>query len=197
MASVTGTGSKAQGKGKAPDPTALPGVTRDTMKEQLRQNKAIFRTQQPIRRVLSQQTLEALRTGGVGARTPIVQRSVENARLSNSMSLRSTQASLGRSNLAGTPFGQRMLAQQMQQGRYAESQIPIAYAQQLIGAAGGGSQQMPNFGGGMPSGAGGGGGGGGFDVSGLGSLIGNYFGGKGSDNNSGSKGGPGQAPATR
>jgi hypothetical protein len=171
MASVTGTGSKGQSKGKAADPTALPGITKEVLREQLRQNRAIFRTQQPIRRVLSQQTLEALRTGGVGARLPIAQRAVEQARIGNAESLRSAQANIARSGLAGTPFAQRMLAQLTQQGRFQESQIPTAFAQQLIGAAGGGSQQLPSFGS-LPSGAGGGGAGG-KDASGVGTLLSN------------------------
>lgn len=172
MASLAGSGSKAEGKGKVQDPTRLPEITVEAMREQLRQNRAIFRTQQPIRRVLSQQTLEALRTGGVGARLPIAQRAVENTRIATGQSLRSAEGGLSRAGLAGTPFAQRMLAQLSQQGRFAQSQIPTAFAQQLIGSAGGGSQQLPSFGS-MPSGAGPSSSGS-KDLGGLGSLLGNY-----------------------
>ena len=174
MASLAGSGSKAEGKGKVQDPTRLPAITVESMREQLRQNRRIFKTQQPIRRELSKQTLEALQTGGVGARIPIVQRSVEAAKTAGAQSMRNAQESVAASGQAGTPFAQAMLAQLQQQNKYALSQIPVSYAQQLIGAAGGGSQQMPSFGA-MPSGAGPSGSKG---DSGIGAGIGSYLGSK-------------------
>lgn len=170
MASVTGTGSKAQSKGKAADPTKLPGITVESLREQLRQNRAIFRTQQPIRRELSNQTLEALRTGGVNARLPLVQKAVEQARSASAGQMRQTQQNLAQGNLMNTPFGQSILAQQGQAARFAESQIGPAFAQQLIAGAGGGGG--PQFGS-LPGGASVSGGN--VDLSGLGSFLGNLF----------------------
>ena len=169
MASVTGTGSKAQSKGKAPETTV--GITKKSLIEQLRQNKAIFAVQQPVRKELGAQTLEALKTGGVGAKIPLIQRAVEGAQRSNAQALQRTETGLARdSTISGTPFAQSILAQQRQAGAFQASQIPTSIAGQLINTASGGQ------------------GGGGFNIptpnsptassggaQGLGALLGSFF----------------------
>lgn len=143
MASLAGSGSKAQSKGKVPGTTV--GITKKVLKEQLRQSKAIFGTQQPTRRILGKQTVEALKTGGIGARIPIIQRAVDASQQASARALRQTENDLTRGGLGGTPFGQSILAQQRQAGRQAAAQIPTAFAQQLIGQAGGGGGASPQF----------------------------------------------------
>jgi hypothetical protein len=154
----------------------MPGITKAILQEQLRQSRGIWRTQQPVRKELGAQTLEALTTGGVGARIPMIQRAVESANLAGSNAMRGLEQGLAQRGLAGTPFGQAQLAQLGQQQQFAASQIPTQYAQSLISAAGGGAQ--PQFGS-LPGAAGSGGGGGGFDLSGLGTMLGNLFGKRG------------------
>ena len=179
MSSLAGTGSKAESKGKVPGNTI--GITKQLLKEQLRQSKAVFGVQQPIRKTLGAQTMEALKTGGVGARIPIIQRAVDAAQQANARALSATEAGLTAGNLAGTPFGQSILAQQRQAGRQAAAQIPTSFAQALIEGAGGGggAPQMS-----IPGAVAPGGGGGGLE-SGFGAFLSSlalrskFFGGQG------------------
>lgn len=83
----------------------------------------------------NQQLSEALRTGGIGARIPQIQATVEQARSGFSRAVRDTEASLQRSGLAGTPFGQRTLADLRLSGEQQISQIPAGIAAQAIQGA--------------------------------------------------------------
>lgn len=101
--------------------------------------KRLFQESQGVRKESLSQVEEALKTGGVGARIPIIQRAVEAANASSSQAQTGTEESLARVGLTGTPYGQRILAGQKQQGAFAASQIPTDYVQQLI-------QQAPAIG---------------------------------------------------
>lgn len=107
-----------------------------------RQQRQLFRTARPIQKEFGAQTLEALRTGGVGAQIPIIQRAVEQTRQAGAQGLRATEESLAQRNLGGTPFGERILAQTRQQGRLAAAQIPTQFAQQFITGAPGFASQL-------------------------------------------------------
>jgi len=131
-APMLGTLAGGKGGGGKKGGGASEGLERG-LENLLQQQQAIFRTQQPVRREFSGQLLEALRTGGVGARIPIAQRGVEATRAGTARALRATEGQLG--SLAGTPFGQQILAQQRQQGAVAASQIPGQIAQQLMAEA--------------------------------------------------------------
>lgn len=167
MASLAGTGSKGQSKGKAPE-TGLEGIQKSVLRQQIRQNRKVFRVQQPVRREIGRQTREALRTGGVGAQIPIIQRAVEQSSLAGSQAMRDAESGLAASGLTGTPFGQRILAQLSGQTRFATSQLPTQFAQSLISAAGGGTPFQPSF----STGGGGTGPGGAKDTSGFGTILG-------------------------
>ena len=100
--------------------------------------------------VLSGQVLEALKTGGVGAQIPLIQRSVEASRGATASALRQTGEELTRTGQAGTPFGQSTLANLRLAGETDTAQIPTDLAQQFlqiapalsVGAAG---QILPGF----------------------------------------------------
>jgi hypothetical protein len=89
----------------------------------------------PVRQEIFRQVTEALKTGGVGAQIPLITRAVESSRAATSRTLAETEASLGRSRLAGTPFGQRILAETRLGGETATAQIPTALAQQFTSVA--------------------------------------------------------------
>lgn len=89
----------------------------------------------PGRRELFGQIFEALRTGGIGARLPIIQRAVESSMGATSQALRETEDRLRGVGLEGTPFGQRILSDVTREGEFATSQIPTNIAQELINLA--------------------------------------------------------------
>ena len=75
---------------------------------------------------------EMLRTGGIGAQTPIVAQSVGAAQSALSQALTGQQGQLAASGLARTPYGQQQLGQTRLAGLQGISQIPTQYAQQQI-----------------------------------------------------------------
>lgn len=95
-----------------------------------------FRTDvRPIRQESFRQIAEALQTGGVGAQLPIATKAVEATRSATSTALTQIDESLARSNLAGTPFGERIRAGQIQAGEIEASRIPVEMAAQLASLA--------------------------------------------------------------
>lgn len=94
-------------------------------------SRALFgQTAQPRREILGQLT-EALRTGGVGAKIPVIQRSVEASNQANSQALAQTAQQLAQRNIGGTA-GARILAGQRLAGAQQTSQIGPQMAQQAI-----------------------------------------------------------------
>ena len=64
-----------------------------------------------LRQTLQSQMLEALMTGGIGARIPIIQRAEEEQRRAVSQAMREAEAGLAQKGLSGTPFGEQILAE--------------------------------------------------------------------------------------
>lgn len=60
---------------------------------------------------LVNQGLEAWKTGGTGASLPMVQRAVESSKVAGSQAMKQAESSLAGSGLAGTPYGESILAQ--------------------------------------------------------------------------------------
>lgn len=89
----------------------------------------------PARETFFGQLQEALTTGGIGARIPIIQKSVEASKSATSAALRGTEESLARAGIAGDPFGQKVLAGTRLAGETATAQIPINIIQQMISGA--------------------------------------------------------------
>jgi hypothetical protein len=90
------------------------------------------------RRTLIDQMAEALTTGGVGARIPIINRAVESSQRATSNTLKALDAQLAQSGLGGTPFGERIRSEATQQGQFQTSQIGPGIVAQLL-------QQIPGF----------------------------------------------------
>lgn len=84
------------------------------------------------------QGLEALRTGGVEARIPIIQTAVEQSKNALSQGLQQTEEQLALSGILKSPFGQRILAGQRIEGESAIGAIPTNIAQGMI-------QQIPQI----------------------------------------------------
>lgn len=125
--------SDAKGGSKIGGPFKKAALS--SIEQALKQKKFLFGQAKPVQKELFGQTLEALRTGGVGAQIPIIQRTVESQKQALSGSLKDLEGGLAGSNLAGTPFGQRILAQTAMQGRQEISNVPTAFAQQFISGA--------------------------------------------------------------
>ena len=89
----------------------------------------------PAREELFGQVSEALTTGGVGARIPIISKSVEASKAATSQALKQIDESLARSGLATSPFGARVRAGEVSRGARATAAIPTNIAQQLISFA--------------------------------------------------------------
>lgn len=89
----------------------------------------------PLRDELSSQFLEALQTGGIGARLPIIGAAQEQSRAGTARSLTGTQEQLTRMGLGRTPFAASTMAQTRMQGEQATSMIPSQVAQAFIGSA--------------------------------------------------------------
>lgn len=89
----------------------------------------------PLRGMLFEQIGEALRTGGVGAQIPLVQRSVAESRRATGETMRGVERQLSAMGLLGTPFGQRQMAELALAGRREAARIPTEMAQQFAGLA--------------------------------------------------------------
>lgn len=97
-------------------------------------SKSFFESD-PSRRSFFKQLNEALQTGGVGARIPIIQRAVEGQNAVNAANLVNTQGLLARGGLGGTPYGVNQLAGQTAAGAQASADIPTRIAMEMIAGA--------------------------------------------------------------
>lgn len=100
--------------------------------------RALFNQTSPLRKEFTDQSLEALKTGGIGAQIPLIARAVEASKAQTSQNLQTTQENLAKSRLAGTPFGQAIMAGSRIAGDQATARIPTDYAQGFI-------SQIPGF----------------------------------------------------
>jgi len=92
----------------------------------------------PTRQGLIDQYYEALTTGGVGARMPIISKAQEQSRTATSNAMRALDTQLAQSGLSGTPFGERTRSQTMMQGEQATAAVPANIIQAML-------QQIPGF----------------------------------------------------
>lgn len=112
------------GGGGGGDSGQLAGIIRELSEET-----------KPIRDTLSSQFLEALNTGGIGARLPIIGAAQDQSRAATAKALTGTQDQLTRMGLGRTPFAANTMAQTRLQGETATSVIPSQIAQAFIGSA--------------------------------------------------------------
>jgi hypothetical protein len=97
-----------------------------------------FRETEGLRGGLIGQFEEALNTGGVEARMPVIQKAQERSRQATSSALAQTQNQLAQSGLAGTPFAEMIQGGMLQQGAQQRAGIPTEIISQML-------QQIPGF----------------------------------------------------
>ena len=86
----------------------------------------------PAAKQFGAQQSEALRTGGVNAQIPSINRAVDASRQAGSSSNQETQAALARAGLSGTSFGANVAATNQQAGAAETAAIPSSVAGQFI-----------------------------------------------------------------
>ena len=89
-----------------------------------------------VRRDLMSQIQEALASGGVGARLPLVQNAVSQAQGALGQSLRGAESQLAQMGLQGTPFAASQLGNMRMQGQQQIAAIGPGLTQQFIGMGG-------------------------------------------------------------
>ncbi len=94
--------------------------------------QSFFTETEPLRSEFTNQLLQLLQTGGTNARVPIIEKSVEATRKASSDALGATQTELARSGLAGTPFGENVLATQTATGEQAAAKTKIDLLRELL-----------------------------------------------------------------
>ena len=106
---------------------ATPGTTGQLGK--LDETADVF---QSLATTLAGQVEEGLKTGGVGAQMPIINKAVEASRQAGSNTLRTLDENLARTGMAGTPFGARTRAGAVQAGELATSRVPTNIVQEFL-----------------------------------------------------------------
>ena len=90
---------------------------------------------EPLRTEVMGQTLESLRTGGVGAGLPIVQRSIEGSRAATSAALGQIGESMDRQGLGGSSYKNSLMADTALRGAQTTEAIPQQWAEKFIEGA--------------------------------------------------------------
>lgn len=97
-------------------------------KGQEQRSQSLFDTWNPLQNSLAGQGNQLVQTGGIAQMIPMLTTLMNSARSGFSKSMTSLNDSLGRSRLAGTPFGQRLKSDQSMQGeQQVASVIPQFY----------------------------------------------------------------------
>ena len=102
-------GSSSVGAGKSKAEGKMSKFATTMMKE-------FWAETRETRQTYQDQMQELLTTGGVGARVPIIARAEEAQRTATSQAIGSVDERLAQKGLAGTPFGEAIRAQTVQQG---------------------------------------------------------------------------------
>ena len=89
----------------------------------------------PLRKEVLGQTMEALTTGGIGARLPIVQKGIEASRSATSSALSQLDESLARSGGGRSSAADALRANTLLQGELNTQAIPQQAAEQFIAIA--------------------------------------------------------------
>lgn len=94
--------------------------------------RALLGETKNLRGEYNEQLMEALTTGGVGARIPIISKAMEASKRATSKAMTGAGEDMARKGLSGSPFGEAILSNISREGAYATSQIGPQYAQQMI-----------------------------------------------------------------
>jgi len=97
--------------------------------------REIREASKPTRDLVFSQVTEALKTGGVEAQIPSIQRSVEASRGATSSALRGLDEDLASSGLGRTGFGARARAETLLAGESGTANIPTAMAADWLSVA--------------------------------------------------------------
>lgn len=103
-----------------------PKVVKKTMRDQ---RAAAL----PVLNEISKQIMEALTTGGVNARIPIMQRIIEAGRHATAQAVRGAEETSARANLG--PYGRGLIEGIGQQGEFATNQAGMSVIQSLMDQA--------------------------------------------------------------
>lgn len=95
---------------------------------------AQFQATLPILQLMSQQITEALRTGGVNSRIPIMQQTVAAGRKATSDTVRGVDEANARGNMG--PYGRNLKQGAQASGDFNTSQAAMQIIQQLMGQGG-------------------------------------------------------------
>ena len=107
--------------------TSLPGE----FKQLARVGTSMIRSGAPARKLLLSQLSEALSTGGVNARIPMIQQAVSRSNQAAANAMSQTAEQLASRNIGG-PFAQRIMAGQNMAANQQAAAIPTQMAQQMI-----------------------------------------------------------------
>lgn len=94
--------------------------------------RQMLRQVAPARKLMLKQLTEALRTGGVGAKIPMIQQAVSRANQATASMTAQTAEQLASKNIGG-PFAARTIAGMRLAGAQQSAAIPTQMAEQLIG----------------------------------------------------------------
>lgn len=115
-----------KGSGSGSGASGPPKVVKRTMRDQSKAAK-------PVLNEIGAQILEALQTGGVNARIPIMQRTVEAGRHASAQASQNAENAVARGNYG--PYGRMLTENVAQQGEFNTSQSAMQVIQQLMNMA--------------------------------------------------------------
>jgi hypothetical protein len=96
-------------------------------------SQQMFAESDPARRLMLRQLREALATGGIGARIPIIQQAVRNVQATTQQQLQQARNLLARQGLGASPFAATLLSGIQAAGAQQAATIPTDIARELIG----------------------------------------------------------------
>jgi hypothetical protein len=97
-------------------------------------SQQMFAESDPARRLMLRQLREALATGGIGARIPIIQQAVRNVQATTQQQLQQARNLLARQGLGASPFAATLLSGIQAAGAQQAATIPTDIARELISA---------------------------------------------------------------
>lgn len=95
-------------------------------------SKQVWTLSKPGYQELLNQGMEAWKTGGTSASIPMVQRAVESSKVAGSQALKQAESSLASSGLAGTPYGEAILADTGLKGELAASDAGLSIGKYIM-----------------------------------------------------------------
>lgn len=108
-------------------------------------SQQLFNIWAPTQKKAAGAATDLLTTGGTGTTVPLIANLIQNLRSGLSRTMVDTQGRLGMARQAGTPFGQRILAETQREGQSeiagAGPQVGMEFLKTLLGMSTGGAGQ--------------------------------------------------------